>query len=230
MNRPLLLGHRGARASRAFPENTLPSFDLALQHGCDGFEFDVRRTADGEAVICHDPDWRDHSTPRGRGRGISISSARRSELSGVPSLSEVLSRYRASAFLDVELKVTGLADPLISALQSSSRGPGLVVTSFLDAALYEVNRADSSLRLGLICETHAQLEVWRELPVLYVMAHHGLVTRELVATLTAAGKQVMVWTVNQAEAMRRFADLGVAGIISDETELLVKTLGRRTSP
>ena len=230
MNRPLLLGHRGARASRVFPENTLPSFDLALQHGCDGFEFDVRGTADGEAVICHDPVWRDRSTQQGPGRGISISTARRSELSGLPSLSEVLSRYRASSFLDVELKVTGLADSLMSALQSSSPGPGLVVTSFLADALSEVSRADSNLRLGLICETHAQLEVWRELPVLYVMAHHGLVTRELVEKLTAAGKQVMVWTVNHSDAMRRFAGWGVAGIISDETELLVKTLGRRNSP
>jgi hypothetical protein len=45
---PLLLGHRGAR--RAAPENTLAAFDLALQHGCDGFEFDVRRTLDGRSL------------------------------------------------------------------------------------------------------------------------------------------------------------------------------------
>src|SRR5258708_17541845 len=51
---PLLLGHRGARASRQIPENSLASFELCLQHGCDGFEFDVRRSADGGAVICHD--------------------------------------------------------------------------------------------------------------------------------------------------------------------------------
>ncbi|MBZ5549684.1 MAG: glycerophosphodiester phosphodiesterase [Acidobacteriia bacterium] len=54
MTQPLLLGHRGARASRNIPENTLASFELCLQHGCDGFEFDVRRSADGAAVICHD--------------------------------------------------------------------------------------------------------------------------------------------------------------------------------
>ena len=54
MIRPLLLGHRGARAFRQIPENTLASFELCLQQGCDGFEFDVRLSADGEAVICHD--------------------------------------------------------------------------------------------------------------------------------------------------------------------------------
>ena len=45
--RPLLLGHRGARAEKSISENTLASFDLALAQGCDGFEFDVRLAADG---------------------------------------------------------------------------------------------------------------------------------------------------------------------------------------
>jgi glycerophosphoryl diester phosphodiesterase len=54
-HRPLLLGHRGLRVPQAPPENTFAAFDLALQHGCDGFEFDVRLTGDGRAVICHDP-------------------------------------------------------------------------------------------------------------------------------------------------------------------------------
>ena len=227
MNRPLLLGHRGARANRAFRENTVPSFDLALQHGCDGFEFDVRRTVDGEAVICHDPVWRDRSSGS---RAVAVSSARRKELASLPSLPEVLARYRFSAFLDIELKVIGLADPLLSALQSSSPGPGLVITSFLPEALYEINRADSRLPLGLICETRDQFEAWRDLPILFVMAHHELVTQEWVANLTSAGKQTMVWTVNDANAMRRFAEWGVAGIVSDETELLVNTLGGRSSP
>ena len=52
---PLLLGHRGSRVSAGIPENTFASFDLALKHGCDGFEFDVRLTACGTAVVCHDP-------------------------------------------------------------------------------------------------------------------------------------------------------------------------------
>ena len=52
---PLLLGHRGARVSTGTPENTFASFDLALEHDCDGFEFDVRLAACGTAVVCHDP-------------------------------------------------------------------------------------------------------------------------------------------------------------------------------
>ena len=64
-SRLLRLGHRGARALTSIPENTLASFDRALADGCDGFEFDVRLTADGEAVVCHDPSlWKFRDFPR----------------------------------------------------------------------------------------------------------------------------------------------------------------------
>jgi glycerophosphoryl diester phosphodiesterase len=46
----------------------------------------------------------------------------------------------------------------------------------------------------------------------------------LVEQVHAAGKKVMVWTVNRAERMREFAAWGVDAIISDETELLVRSL------
>ena len=49
----LLLGHRGSL--RHAPENTLESFEIALEHGCDGFELDVRLTVDRHAAVFHDP-------------------------------------------------------------------------------------------------------------------------------------------------------------------------------
>ena len=51
--RPLLLGHRGCRLKQ-FPENSMRAFRHALAAGCDGFEFDVRTTADGKLVCLHD--------------------------------------------------------------------------------------------------------------------------------------------------------------------------------
>lgn len=50
---PLLLyGHRGASAER--PENTLASFQRALELGVDVLELDVHRTRDGHVVVAHD--------------------------------------------------------------------------------------------------------------------------------------------------------------------------------
>src|SRR5262249_9696570 len=48
-----LQGHRGARGLR--PENTLPSFEAALDAGVTTIETDLHRTRDGVLVLCHDP-------------------------------------------------------------------------------------------------------------------------------------------------------------------------------
>ena len=63
------------------------------------------------------------------------------------------------------------------------------------------------------------------MPAEWVIPQFALADRELVELVHGAGKKIMVWTVNRAERIREFAELGVDAIISDETELLVRSLG-----
>jgi glycerophosphoryl diester phosphodiesterase len=219
---PLLLGHRGARATRRIPENTIASFDLCMAHGCDGFEFDVRRSGDGEAVICHDPVWR---ASEGGHPGVEIAGASVAELEGILQLGQVIERYARQAYLDIELKIAGLENPVVEMLRAHPPERGFVVSSFKPDTLMRVRHVAPEVPLGLICDTRAQLATWDTLPVSVVIPHFKLVTRELVLALHAAGKQVLVWTVNESAMMRELEEWGVDGLISDETELLVKTLG-----
>lgn len=211
--RPLLLGHRGARALKSISENTLASFDQALADGCDGFEFDVRLTADGEAVVCHDP----------KAAGINISRATAKQVSGLPRLRDVLQRYRDS-FLDIELKVKGLERITLDLFLRHRPRRGFVVSSFIPGVLKSLRAEDASISLGLICESKTQLRFWTELSVEYVIPHCELVEAELIRKVKGAGKKLIVWTINDPAEMRRFADLGVDGIISDDTALLCRTL------
>lgn len=211
---PLLLGHRGARASTGIPENTLASFDLALEHGCDGFEFDVRLMACGAAVVCHDP----------KVGKITVARAQVKQLPQLPRLNDVIQRYGQRAFLNIELKVKDLESKVLTALAEFPPRQGYVVSSFIPDVVMELEARSSSVMIGIICETSGQLARWRELPVDYVIPHQALVNRSLVEEIQHAGLRVFVWTVNDKEAMVRLADLGVDGIISDDTELLVHTL------
>jgi glycerophosphoryl diester phosphodiesterase len=216
--RPLLLGHRGARAVRSIPENTLESFDRALADGCDGFEFDVRLTEDEEAVVCHDA----------KVSGYEVSRTPAKQLSRLPRLRDVLQRYRDS-FLDIELKVKGLERITLDLFLRHKPRRGFVVSSFQPGALKSVHALDATVPLGLICEFTTQLRLWGDLPVQYVIPHHALVDAELIRKIKGAGKKILVWTVNAPADMRRFADLGVDGIISDDTSLLCRTIGARRS-
>ncbi len=223
--RPLLLGHRGARGERSVPENTLTSFDLALAQGCDGFEFDLRLTADGQAVVCHDAAT----------RGLKIAESSAEELA-LPRLRDVLARYQSTAFLDIELKVAGLEKTTAELLRqlapsrtaTSRFGPArtFVVSSFLPEVLQAMHELDTTVPLGLICETQAEFSHWLGSPVEYAILHHKLVRRSLVREIKDAGKKLLVWTVNASVHMKRFSKWGVDGIISDYPERLARALGR----
>jgi glycerophosphoryl diester phosphodiesterase len=214
MPNPLLLGHRGSRAEPSSPENTFSSFDRALQDGCHGFEFDVRLTADGHAVICHDPKY----------RGLTIAQSVKEQLPELLVLEDVLARYAAKAFLDVELKVPGLEEKTRSALRSHPAAHGCVISSFLPEVLQQFRGCEKSIALGLICDRRDSLVLWRELAVDYVIPKHSLVSRELLDQVHGEDKKLFVWTVNARSDMLRFADWGVDGVISDDTRLLAGTL------
>jgi glycerophosphoryl diester phosphodiesterase len=218
--RPLLLGHRGAHAVRGLRENTIESFDRALADGCDGFEFDVRRTADGEAVIWHDAE----------SDGKLIEEASADQLPQLARLEDVLSRYRDSAFLDIELKVAGLEKITSSLLRSYRVEKGFVLSSFLPDVLTALHSENANLPLGLICESRAELSRWRSLPIQYVIPRHDYLTKSLAEELRSADKKILVWTVNRADHMGCCWTLGVDGIISDETSLLCRTICGKPSP
>lgn len=215
-SRLLLLGHRGARGLKSIPENTPASFDQALADGCDGFEFDVRLTADGKLVICHDP----------RTGGVEIARASAEQLTTLPQLQDVLRRYQDRAFLDIELKVSGLEKITLDLLRQNPPRRGFVVSSFLPEVINAAHAADPGIPLGLIVETAAQLRCWNELPIGYLISHHKLVDVALMRALKAGGKKLLVWTVNAPAVMRRLAESGVDGIISDKTSLLGGTINR----
>jgi len=233
---PLLLGHRGAR--HYAPENTIAAFDLALEHGCDGFEFDVRLTLDDCAVLCHDPLYRGRAVRESTyeqltaGEGDDLAAAllvRRGALPALeplPRLETVLETFASRAWLDIELKVRGLEQMVIDLLRQWPPVHGVLVSSFLPEVIAACAELDTRLPLGLICDRRAQLALWETLPVSFVLPHRKLLDRELLEEMRVAGKRVMVWTVNDERDMLRFAEWGVDGLISDDTALLGRIFRR----
>ncbi len=148
-SRPLLLGHRGLRSrSLSVRENTIAAFDLAIEHGCDGFEFDVRLAADDRAVICHG----------GRFAGITIARTACAGLRALPLLEDVLARYASRAFLDIELKVPGLESHVLDAIAEFRFQHGYAVSSFLPEVLVDLRRRSQTVSLGIICETREAIK------------------------------------------------------------------------
>ena len=220
----ILLGHRGARRYAA--ENTFAAFDLALEHGCDGFEFDVRLTADARLIICHGARLGRRSIARSTLAALSEASARGERRGSAaalppPCLEDVLERYAERAFLDIELKVAGLEQMVLNLLRRH-RPRRVLVSSFWPDVLQALRERERGLRLGFLSDRPHTLRRFRELDVQVVLPHYTLASRRVLTQLKAADKEVIVWTVNRERSMRRFAALGVDGMISDDTALLAR--------
>ncbi len=211
-DRPLLLGHRGAR--KYAPENTMGAFHLALEHGCDGFEFDVRITADRRCVICHDPKYNRSEVAR----------ASFADLPPLCDLETVLVSFRDRAFLNLEIKVAGAEASVLAVLKEYPPREGVIVSSFLPQVIRRLHDLKTEYPLGLICENQKQLKEWKQLPIQALMLHRGLVKNAFVEQVRVSTR-IFVWTVNSAREMKKFAQMGVDGIISDDTKLLVETVG-----
>ncbi len=223
----LLLAHRGARLLA--PESTLAAFDLALAHGAHGFEFDVRLTADSRLIICHN-----ERIGRREVAGVPfVTLAESTAKSGritrrirpqLCCLEDVLTRYAAQAFLDIELKVAGVEESVVAKVRGFHATRGLIVSSFLPRVLRRMNALAPEIPLGYIVRHPELLPHWRRLPVAWVIPHWRLASAEAMRSFHAAGRRVLVWTVNTAPAMRRLAAEGADGLISDDPQLLVRTL------
>ena len=117
--RPLLIGHRGLPALA--PENTLRSFELALDHGADSFEVDVVALADGTLVAGHSLDLAQlcHGAMRGPVAQRTLTDLRRldPELATFEEVLELAStRLEGLPFL-IDIKSAGSEQALVDAVR-----------------------------------------------------------------------------------------------------------------
>jgi glycerophosphoryl diester phosphodiesterase len=232
--RPLVLAHRGAR--RAAPENTLDAFARAAALGADGVELDVRRSADGGLVVHHDP-----TTASGTWVASSPTAALRASHPGIPTLAEALDAC-AGLLVNVEIKNSplepgfdreeGAADAVVALLDARGGRDRVIVSSFQFPTIARVRAASASVATGLLTVTRADV---RLLDRIVERGHQAIHpgrramsrrrSEQVVADAHERGLQVNVWTVNAPVTIRRLADAGVDGLITDVPDVARVALG-----
>src|SRR3954464_6037465 len=162
--RPLIIGHRGY--CEFAPENTLPSFELALAAGVDLVELDYRQTKDGELVVIHDP-FLDRTTAvrkRWRKRRVRVTTRTAAEIqhldagirfgshfigAKIPLLREALDTIQRSSITLIERKA-GDAASLLSLLYEKHLINKVVVQSFDWEFLRELHHLEPKQILGAL--------------------------------------------------------------------------------
>lgn len=227
----LIWAHRGARADA--PENTLPAFELAVDQGADGVEFDVQLTADGTVVVLHDETLDRTTDGRGPLAATTLADVRTLDASGgragfagvrVPTLAETLDLLVPSGLrLNIELKNSeeaypGLEEQVLAAVAEHGIADRVVVSTFNHYSLRHLLKLGAPTELAMLY-TDPLYKPWRYAAKLGVAALHPPVRYLLgpgyVRRAHAAGLAVRPWVVNSTRGLARMFAWGVDGVFTD---------------
>lgn len=218
------IAHRGLWRPDGPPENSLAALEAACAAGYD-IELDVQRTAEGRAVVFHDPTLRRMTGREGRVRDLTAGELGRIALAGsdqaIPTLEQALAVVGRRATVYVELKTpVGDEGPLEAAVAralSAHPGPAMAV-GFNPFALARLRALAPAVPRGLSGSGRVdfdarlapfdRLRPFRPEHLLLVAPQALVVGKDLlpdarVAALRAGGLPVLAWTIRSPAERER---------------------------
>ncbi len=238
-----VIAHRGASGDA--PENTLAAFELALEQGADGIEFDVHLPRDSVPVVIHDA-WLERTTS-GIGRVGEYAAAALSKLDAgswfnrrfpakarpayaackIPRLEEVLEWVRArrcAAYLEIKQtrpRYRGIEEKVLEDIYRTGTQRQVKVISFHRSTLRRIRRLDSHLALGIdFMRPLLALTRAKKIGAGTLLPHWRFAKRRWISRVHGPGLEVIVWGLDDPHWMRRRIKDGVDGIITSFPSVL----------
>ena len=231
---PVIIGHRGA--SLHAPENTLAAFKLAMDQSAAAIEFDVKLTCDQHVVVMHDPGVARTTGGQGLVSKLSLDEIKRldagtwfsSDFNGerVPTLKEVFDTVGRKILMNIELtNYTTPSDPLVDRVIELVIQNGLedrvYFSSFLATNLIKARKLLPGCGIGYLTSAGPArlLQLIFQPPPRSIDSlnpYYGAVSQRMINREHGLGRQILVYTVNDPDEMRKLFKLGVDGIFTDD--------------
>ncbi|WP_338464706.1 glycerophosphodiester phosphodiesterase [Shouchella rhizosphaerae] len=238
MKKTNIYGHRGAMGTH--PENTLLSFQAALEQGADGVELDIQVTKDGELVVIHD-DTVDRTTD-GTGYVHDYSLRKLKALSAgcrfnhfpeyepswdqerIPTLQEVLcflAPFGTEANIELKphlAKHKGIERRVLETVQAWGSQTKIIYSSFHMPMLLRLKQLNNTANIAWLLNINLPLAADYMSCFQFESLH---VDRKILLTEGNAFEQegllsvIRAWTVNQDQEIRQLLAKGVGTIMTD---------------
>ncbi len=227
-----VIAHRGA-SGLVDQENTLESFEKAIEIKADMVEFDVRKTKDNKLVVCHDNILADLP--------IKLTDyallEKEANYAGyhLPILKEVLMLCKGRIYMDIEVKEHGFENRLLKELDQYVGPDEYSIKSFDDRVSYTVKLINPSITTGLLLG-RSRGDIRRRLTEVFpvrrlkackadfVSPHSSLLILNYVRRLHRRNYPVYVWTLNKKKRIMKYLKKGVDGIITDRPDNAIEVI------
>ncbi|CAH0153467.1 Glycerophosphodiester phosphodiesterase [Peribacillus simplex] len=230
---PLKIGHRGA--SGYCPENTMASYNKAIELGADFLEVDIHLSKDDVLVVHHDPTL--DRTTNGKGNIRDYTAAELKELDAgswyhsryknerIPLLSEVLENFGSEVGILIELKHPSsypgielkLAEELGKFQEYSTSKNRIMVHSFDMESMKRFHQLMPDIPVGVLIKRRINDQKLKEIAEFasFLNPKQTILSTKLQIQIQKHGMKVYTWTVNNKKQIRMFKKMQLDGIISD---------------
>ncbi len=235
---PLFIAHRGIR--HRFPENTIASFQGAMDAGAHMIELDLCLTKDRQLVVIHDETVDRTTNGSGRVRLLTMEALAQLDagswfdprFSGerLPTLAQVLALAKGKILVNIEIKpeafeVHGPKDAIerqvLELVRSQQMEEDVLISSFQWQVLKRMRKIAPNIALGLLSNIPAddRLFSWhRKIQGFSWHPDYRVVTRPQVEILHQMGAKVFPYAVNGRIDTHRLREMGVDGLMVDDPD------------
>ena len=245
-----IIAHRGA--SFDAPENTLAALRLGFEQASDAGELDVWVSRDGRPVVVHDADTKrvagvdkkiaDQTFEELRRLDVGRWKSPRYAGERIPSLAEALATIPDGKRMFVEIKcgVEGVPAILREIREAAKPAAQTPIISFKADVVAMVKQQRPDLAAYWIASMKEDKQGRRPTVEWLIeraqaiqadgldLSDSPTINAAFIAKVRAAGLKFYVWTIDDADVGRRFADLGVDGITTNRPAWLRGEIGVET--
>jgi glycerophosphoryl diester phosphodiesterase len=224
----IIIGHRGASGYE--PENTLRSFDRAIEMGVNSIEIDVHRCASDEIVVIHD-DTVDRTTD-GEGSVADLVWDDLKHLDAgngqrIPLLSQVFNLVNKRVGINIDIKDPNAVSGVVSMIEEYIQNHGwsynnFLISSFDHENIREVHKRNGAIPVALLFEGQilGVIETVKKTNASLAILDYFSVTKEFITDAHAKNINVFAYTVNAKDIANELIRFGIDGIITDYPDIL----------
>ncbi len=234
--------HRGF--SKKFPQNTLLSFQKAIEAKADYIELDVHSTIEGELVIIHD-----QSTKRVSKLDINVHESKLSEIKKIdvgagekiPTLQEVIDLCKGKIGLNIEIKQIGIYKQINELIMKNGITEDVMISSFIHEEIALVKKLNPKLYcatleprfsgifhfISSILNLSKYIENAIKINADAIHPFAKNLNKKFCSEAHKQGLMVNTWVSDKEKEWAQLIEKGVDSIITNDPEKLYKFLSKK---